>query len=67
MQAPKTTLEPMAYSISQFCVLANLGRTTVYRLEKSGELKMKKIGRKKVILKQEAERFFSSLPDSFSG
>ena len=52
-----------AMTIKEFCEKARIGRTTTYRLIRSGRLKVRKMGKKKVlILARDYRAFIESLP-----
>jgi excisionase family DNA binding protein len=51
-----------ALSPDAFCREYNLGTTKLYELLKDGELKARKCGRRTLIAREEAERWFASLP-----
>jgi len=51
-----------AYSISLFCDRFQIGRTKFYEEVKSGRLSARKIGTKTLILRPDAERWATSLP-----
>jgi len=50
------------FSVNEFCHWAGIGRTAVYAEMKAGRLSAKKFGRRTIIPRSEAERWFSSLP-----
>jgi len=41
--------EPLAYSVEDFCKLIGLGRSTVYNMIKAGEIKVARIGHRRLI------------------
>jgi excisionase family DNA binding protein len=47
----------LAYGIDEFCKIANLGRTTLYKDIAEGRLRAVKNGRRTVILRDEAMAF----------
>lgn len=51
-----------AFSIDQLCQWASIGRTTIYEEIKEGRLLVRKVGRRTIILRGDAERWLSSLP-----
>ncbi len=52
-----------AYTIPEVCKAINMGKTCVYSLINSGELKAKKIRKKTFVLKADLENFLSELAD----
>lgn len=50
------------FSVNDFCLWADIGRTAVYAELKSGRLTAKKFGRRTIIPKIESERWLDSLP-----
>jgi excisionase family DNA binding protein len=53
---------PRAFSIEEFCQRFGIGRTSVYREIKLGRLRARKIGRRTVILEDDAEDWSRRLP-----
>jgi excisionase family DNA binding protein len=53
----------LAHTIAEACVLAKIGRTTLYAAIKSGDLKARKFRRRTVILHEELVNFLQSLPE----
>ncbi len=49
MNAPKNTIEPLAYSIADACRVTSIGRTRLYILIAEGRLEVRKIGRRTLI------------------
>ena len=58
--APERLL-PLAHSLTDACKRIGVGRTTMYHLVKSGQIKALKIASKPVILESELQRFLSDL------
>ncbi|PNE11160.1 MAG: hypothetical protein CR217_10245 [Beijerinckiaceae bacterium] len=54
--------ERLAYGIDEFCKIANLGRTTLYKDIAEGRLRAVKNGRRTVILRDDAMAFLAALP-----
>lgn len=50
------------FSVNDFCLWAGIGRTAFYAELKSGRLAAKKLGRRTIIIRSEAERWLTSLP-----
>lgn len=59
-------MEQLALSISQVCRVANVGRTRVYELLRSGDLPARKLGKRTLVLKSDLEKWLASLPDARS-
>lgn len=53
----------LAYGIEDFAAAAGLGRTTVYEEIASGRLKARKVGKRTLILVEDARAFLSGLPE----
>ena len=58
MQTP--SVERVAFSIAEVSSLTGLGKTKLYELIGSGALASKKIGRRRLVLSSELNRFLSS-------
>lgn len=52
-----------AYSPDEFCRAYGIGITKLYELLKARELRARKCGRRTLIARDEAERWFASLPE----
>lgn len=52
----------LSLSIEEVRSATGLGRTKIYALIGSGELKARKIGKRTIILKEDLEAFLSGLP-----
>lgn len=52
----------LAYSISEFAEVAGLGRSFLYEEIKARRLKVRKAGRRSIILEDEARAYLQSLP-----
>lgn len=50
------------YTIAEFLRLTSMGRTSLYRLVKAGQLRITKIGRSARIAKADAKAWADSLP-----
>ncbi len=51
-----------AKDVKAFCRWAGIGRSTFYKLVLSKRLKVRKLGRKTVVLEADAKAFIDSLP-----
>jgi len=60
----RETVHPLAFSVKEACKRLSLGRTTFYRLLKSGEITAHKCGRRTIVLWDELERELKSLPSA---
>jgi predicted site-specific integrase-resolvase len=54
-------MEPVAYRISEFCQTYVISRTALYREIKAGRLRLLKRGKRSLIERAEAERWFDTL------
>ena len=50
-----------ARTIDQFCEDSSIGRTTAYKLAREGKLRLVKVGKKTLVLDEDAAAFFRSL------
>jgi hypothetical protein len=60
--APPVLEVPRAFSIEVFCQRFGIGRTSVYQEIKLGRLRARKIGRRTVILEDDAKDWLRRLP-----
>jgi len=51
-----------AFSVDDFCLWAGVGRTAAYAEMSAGKLEARKLGRRTIILRSEAERWLAALP-----
>lgn len=62
MQQQQSNIVSSVFSVDEFCQWAGIGRTAAYAEMKTGKLPAKKLGRRTIILKSEAEKWMTSLP-----
>lgn len=60
---PKET-KKFAHSIAEFAQLSGLGRSFLYEQIKSGDLPVRKAGRRTLILYEEGQAWLAKLPSS---
>jgi excisionase family DNA binding protein len=53
---------PMAVSIAQAVGLTGVGRSTLYKAIKRGDLPMRKVGRRTLLLTEDIRRWIQQLP-----
>ena len=51
-----------AYSIAEVMLQSGLGRDTIYKAIRQGQLKARKIGRRTIVLATDLQAFLESLP-----
>ena len=56
--------EKAAYSVNEFLEVYGIGRTTFYQEVEAGRLKIKKLGKRTLIARSDAELWLSQLPSS---
>jgi len=56
------SLEPLALSIREACVIARAGRTSIYEAIRNGELVAHKRGRKTLIFSEDLKMWIKHLP-----
>jgi excisionase family DNA binding protein len=54
--------EKLAISVSEACSLSNIGRTAFYAAVKRGAIRVRKNGRRTLVLRAELQSFLESLP-----
>jgi excisionase family DNA binding protein len=57
--------EKLAYSITELAKVAGVGRSFLYEEVKAGRLKIKKAGRRSLVLIADAEAWLAALPDLY--
>ncbi|MFA4995064.1 MAG: hypothetical protein WC521_07165 [Bdellovibrionales bacterium] len=59
-------MEPIAYRVSDFCQVYVISKASFYREVQAGRLRILKRGRRSLVERSEAERWFANLrkPDS---
>jgi hypothetical protein len=58
----ENAVPPAAMTVSEFCAWARIGKTKLYSEVKAGRIKLRKIGAKSVILRDDGETWLRSLP-----
>jgi len=53
-----------AFTVEEFIQWARIGRTKTYQLISEGSLKSRKVGRKTLILRSDAEAWLNALPEA---
>jgi excisionase family DNA binding protein len=57
-----TKMQPLLVSITESCRLLGVGRTKLYELIASGELRIREIGRKSLIAMSDLQRWAEQVP-----
>jgi len=57
-----TEITPLAYSVAQACALLSVGRTTLYAAIARGDLKTKKIGRRRLVTAEALRAWLDACP-----
>lgn len=60
--SPEHTPEPLAFSVSELPAVISVGRTTVTKLIKSGDLPSRSLGARVIVLREDLQAFLRSLP-----
>ena len=55
-------MDRLAYSVSDVLRLVGIGRTKFYALVGSGEIKVRKIGNRTIVLARDLDKWLESLP-----
>lgn len=58
-----TQLEKVAYTVPEFLSVYGIGRTKFYDLVKKGQLPIKKVGKRSLVIKADADAWLNSLPE----
>jgi predicted DNA-binding transcriptional regulator AlpA len=66
-KSTETKMEKPAYRISELLELSPIGRTTLFRAIRRGDLPARKIGRATIVLARDFEEFLANLPHAFAG
>lgn len=53
-----------AFTVAEFLNWARIGRTKAYKEIESGRLKTRKLGRKTLILREDAQAWLNALPEA---
>ena len=59
---PNDVADQRALSVKEACKYISLGRTSFYKLVKSGQIPARKCGRRTIVLPSELEQALKSLP-----
>jgi excisionase family DNA binding protein len=59
---PHDIADQRALSVKEACKYISVGRTSFYKLVKSGQIPARKCGRRTIVLPSELERALKSLP-----
>lgn len=57
-------MQKLSYSINEVPALTGLGRTSLYSYIKLGKLKSRKVGKRRIILKEDLENFLKNLEEA---
>jgi predicted DNA-binding transcriptional regulator AlpA len=53
-----------SYAINEIPAITGLGRTMIYEYMNSGKLKSRKIGKRRIVLKEDLENFLKNLEEA---
>ena len=57
-------MRPVAYSVSDILQMVGIGRTKYYDLVATGDIKVRKIGHRTIVLAVDLDAWLESLPSS---
>lgn len=57
---PPAQVEKLAFRIDEFCSSCGVGRTTAYRLMKTGKLRYVRVGSRRLVPRDAAQQFLAS-------
>lgn len=57
-------MQQLSHSINEIPALTGLGRTKIYEYMNSGKLKSRKIGKRRIILREDLENFLKNLEEA---
>lgn len=57
-------VQPQGLSVLDACKFLGVGKTTLYEAIKQGRLKVRKLGKRTIIVRADLEEFLASLPTS---
>ena len=60
----KIQVDQGAFTVDEFMHFARIGRTKLYSEINEGRLKVRKLGRKTLILRADAENWLNNLPEA---
>jgi hypothetical protein len=66
-QSAQSRAEQQAYDMRGFCRCYGIGRTLAYDEIKSGRLRVKKVGRRTLVARDDAEDWLANLPHAGGG
>lgn len=62
-QHQQSLAEPrLAYSVPEFCRSTGLGQTKVYEENRAGRIRIRRVGKRRLITHEDAVAYLSSLP-----